>query len=141
MHWTIFAAGAAVALAAADICIKLASGKLSNSLGLLVYGSCTFLTGVIWVLWQRFHGIAFQAQPAGLWAAVGVGLSFSAVTALLYFTFGAGAPISLASPLVRVGGLVLASLVGLAVFGEPFTWRFALGALFCSGGVYLIVTR
>ena len=141
MHWTVYGAIAAVALASADLCIKLAAGKLSNSLGLLVYGSCTFLAGLIWVLWQRQQGIPFQAQPAGLIAAVGVGVSFTAVTAGLYFTFGAGAPVSLASPLVRVGGLVLASLVGLTALGEPVTGRLALGALLCGGGVYLIVTR
>ena len=141
MHWIVFAAGAAVAMASADLCIKLAAGKLSNSLGLLIYGSCTFLAGLTWVLWQRFQGVEFQVQPQGLWAAVGVGLSFSLVTAGLYFTFGAGAPVSLASPMVRLGGLILASLIGITAFGEPFTWRMALGALMCGGGVYLVVTR
>ena len=68
-------------------------------------------------------------------------MSFSVVAAGMYLTFGAGAPVSLASPMVRLGGLVLASLVGLTAFGEPFTLRFALGSLLCGGGMYLIVTR
>lgn len=41
MNWITFALFSAGALAAADICVKLAAGKLSNSLGLLIYGSCT----------------------------------------------------------------------------------------------------
>ena len=38
------------ALAGADVFVKLASGKLSNSLGVLIFGTCTFLVGLTWVL-------------------------------------------------------------------------------------------
>jgi drug/metabolite transporter (DMT)-like permease len=141
MPWMFFAIGAALALAGADICIKLAAGKLSNSLGLFLYGSCTFLTGLSWVLWQRISGVALRAEPSGILAAVGVGVCFSAVTVGLYLTFAAGAPISLASPMIRLAGLLVASLVGLWAFGELFTWRYAAGALLTCIGVYLMVTR
>jgi len=78
---------------------------------------------------------------SGVPSAIGVGIAFSLVTVGLYATFGAGAPISLASPAIRLGGLLLASLIGLIVLREPFTWRYALGVLLACVGVYLIVTR
>ena len=62
MGWIPYAIGSAVALAAADFFIKLASGKLSNSLGLLIYGSCTFVAGLIWVLLDKTHGLSLHAQ-------------------------------------------------------------------------------
>src|SRR3990172_3040320 len=114
MIWIPYALITAFALAAADFFVKLAAGKLSNSLGLLIYGSCTFLAGLGWVVWQKFNGATQFAQANGVWAALGVGVSFSIVTIGLYATFGAGAPISLASPVIRLGGLLLAGEIGRA---------------------------
>lgn len=141
MTWIPYALGTAVALAAADFCIKLASGKISNSLGLLLYGSCTFLAGMIWVLLDRTRGVDLHAQPTGILAAVGVGVAFSAVTIGLYVAFGAGAPISLASPIVRLGGLLIASIAGILLLHEPLTIRYIVGIVLAFSGVALIITR
>lgn len=141
MTWISYALGTAVALATADFCIKIASGKISNSLGLLFYGSCTFLTGVIWVLLDRTRGVDLYAQPVGILAAAGVGVAFSAVTIGLYITFGAGAPISLVSPIVRLVGLLIASIAGILLLHEPLTIRYIIGMVLAFIGVALIITR
>lgn len=141
MKWVPFAFGAMAAVAAADLFIKLAAGKLSNSLAMLLYGSCTFLFGLGWVVWQRSQGVPQYAQYPGILAALGVGLSFSVATLSIYLTFGAGAPVSLASPTIRLGALLLASMVGLSFFQEPLTWRYVAGMVLAIGGIYLIITR
>ena len=141
MPWLAYALGTALALALADFLVKLASGKLSNSLGLLIYGTCTFLAGVGWVLWQRASGAPLFIRMEGAWPAVGVGVAFSAVTIGLYATFGAGAPISVAAPTIRLGGLLLASAAGVLLLREPLTVRYVVGVLLALGGMYLIVTR
>jgi drug/metabolite transporter (DMT)-like permease len=141
MNWISYAVGAAVALAAADFFIKLAAGKLSNSLGLLIYGSCTFITGLSWVLLDKIRGVGLHAQTAGVLPATGVGVSFSLVTICLYLTFGAGAPVSLGAPFIRLVGLIIVSLAGLFILHEPLTWRYAIGMILAISGVFLIVTR
>lgn len=141
MSWLLYASFTALGLATADLCIKLAAGKLSNSVALLLYGSCTFLTGVSWVLWERIQGVPQHAETLGVMAALGVGIAFSAVTVGLYITFAAGAPISLASPFIRLSGLLLASLAGLILLKEPVTWRYLVGLVLACSGVYLIITR
>lgn len=141
MKWIPFAFAAMASVAAADIFIKLAAGKLSNSVAILIYGSCTFLFGLGWVLWQRAAGVPQFAQTQGILAAIGVGIAFSAATLTIYLTFGAGAPISLASPTIRLGALLLASLVGLTLFREPLTWQYVIGMILAISGIYLIVTR
>lgn len=141
MTWIPYALCTAFALAAADICIKMASGKLSNSLGLLIYGSCTFLAGIIWVLLDKIREVDLHAQPEGILAAAGVGVAFSAVTIGLYISFSAGAPISLASPIVRLGGLLVASIAGILFLHEPLTIRYSIGTVLAFGGVALIITR
>lgn len=141
MTWTLYAFIATMALAGADICVKLASGKVSNSIGLLIYGSCTFLAGLGWVAWQRLTGLTLTARPEGVVAAVGVGICFATVVASLYLAFSAGAPISVASPVIRLGGLLLAGFVGLTLFREPITLRYVAGLVLSCAGIYLIITR
>ncbi|HBY99093.1 MAG: hypothetical protein M5U01_42115 [Ardenticatenaceae bacterium] len=141
MRWVIFALFTVVALATADFCVKLAAGKLSNSIALLLYGSCSFFIGLIWVLWERTQSGTLFLQPAGLAAGIGVGLAFTGVTIGLYLTFGAGAPVSVASPVIRLGGLLLVSVAGLAILHEPFSWRYLLGVMLAVSGLVLILTR
>ena len=139
--WLLYASFTAFFLAAADSFVKCASGRLSNSLGLLIYGSCTFATGLGWVMVQYLRGVPLTAQPAGIFYALGVGISFAMVTVGLYLTFGAGAPLSVASPFIRLGGLVIAGMVGFLVLGEPFSFRYVGGILLIFLGLYLIVVR
>lgn len=141
MAWMRYALLTAVAVAAADFFVKLATGRLSNSVAMLLYGSCTFLTGLVWVLWQWQRGVPQYAQTPGVFAALGVGIAFSGVTLGLYATFGAGAPISVGSPVIRLGGILLASLAGLVLLKEPLTLRYVIGALLVCSGIYLIITR
>ena len=141
MGWIVYASAAAIAMAAADVFIKLAAGKVSNSLGVLIYGSCTFSMGLAWVLWQRINGVSLHGQTSGLLAAIGVGISFALVTVALYVTFEAGAPISLVSPSIRLGGLLVASLVGFLLWHEPLTLRYIVGIVLACSGIYLIITR
>jgi transporter family protein len=141
MNWILYASGTAIILASADFFVKMAAGKLSNSMALFLYGSCTFGAGLAWVVWQRVQGVPQFAEPQGIWAAVGVGVAFSLVTVGLYLTFGAGAPISLASPFIRICGLLLASTAGLVLLREPLTWRYVIGMVLACSGVYLIITR
>ena len=141
MGWTIYAFAAALALAAADVFIKLAAGRVSNSLGILIYGSCTFSMGLAWVLWQRIHGVTQHGDTHGILAAIGVGISFCLVTVFLYLTFEAKAPISLASPFIRLGGLLVASMAGFLLWHEPLTIRYIIGIVLACSGVYLIMTR
>ena len=141
MRWVLYASVTAVALAVADCLVKFAAGKLSHSVALLLYGGCAFMAGIGWVLWQYVHGAPQQAQLSGVIAALGVGVSFSIVVIGLYVTFGAGAPISVASPLIRLGGLLVASATGLILLHEPLSWRYGMGMVLALGGLYLIVTK
>jgi len=68
MSWLIYACVAALGLAAADVFIKTAAGRISNGLALLIYGSCTFSMGLGWLVWQKIHGVEQHAQGNSLLA-------------------------------------------------------------------------
>ena len=136
-----YAGAAAAALAAADVFVKIAAGKLPNSLGTLIYGTVAFAVGLTWFLVDRTRGGIGQASTSGVVSALGVGIAFSAVTVALYGAFRAGAPLSVTSPLVRLSGLIVASMFGVLIWNEPVTPRYVLGLCLAGLGVYFIVTR
>lgn len=97
--------------------------------------------GLTWFLTDRALGDFQRSSTAGIVYAVGVGVSFSCVAVALYGAFRAGAPLSVTSPLVRLSGLIVASLCGVLIWNEPVTPRYVMGVCLAVTGVYLIVTR
>ena len=140
MRWLPFALTAAACLALADFLVKQATNRLSTSLGMVIYGAVNVLVGLGWVLYQRAAGQPLFATRPGLVYASGVGLAFCGVTLMLYVTF-ARVDVSLGSPVIRLTGIMLASLLGIALLGEPLTWRYVLGVALAVAGVALIVAR
>jgi uncharacterized membrane protein len=141
VDWVVFGCVSALLMASGDFFLKIASGKVSSSVGVLLYGTCTFLTGLIWTLAQKAQGQPLFAQPAGIAAGLGTGVSFGLATVALYGAFSRGAPVSVGSPYIRLGSVLAACLLGFLVLHEPLTWRWAAGLALAISGVYLIITR
>lgn len=140
MRWLPYALLCSFFLASADFFIKLASNKISSSLGMFIYGGTTFTVGLIWVGYMKVTGQPLLFTRTGLLYAVAVGVAFSVVTTLLYLTF-AHVSVSLGSPTIRVMGILIASLMGILLLQEPITWRYVLGLILTIAGVALIVFR
>ena len=139
MNWVVYAVGAAGALAIADVLVKLAAGKLPSSLGLLLYGCVPFATGLVWFLSDKSRNVPMSVQPQAMAFAVGVGVAFTLVTIALYGAFRVGAPISVASPLIRLAGLLVASVVGVLFWKEGISVRYVIGMVLSVIGIFLIV--
>jgi uncharacterized membrane protein len=139
-RWLLYALACSAFLATADFFVKLASNKISASMGMFMYGATTFVVGLAWVSYLKITGQPLLITQSGLLYSFAVGLAFSAVTILLYITF-AHISVSLGSPTIRVLGIVIASLLGILFLHEPLTWRYALGVILTIAGVTLIVLR
>jgi uncharacterized membrane protein len=140
MRWLPYALICSIFLALADFFVKLASNKISASLGMFIYGSTTFLISLVWIGYVKFTGQTLLITKPGLWYSLAVGVAFTGVTLLLYVTF-ARVSVSVGSPTIRVIGIVLASLLGILILHEPFTWRYFLGIILTVAGIALIVLR
>ncbi len=141
MSWFTYAAVAAVGVATADICVKMASDKVSTSIGLICYGGCSFAAGVVWLLMERSKGEVQWPHLDGWIPALGVGVAFTVVTICMYTAFRVGAPLSLASPIIRIAGLTLASLFGILLFKEEINLQFIVGGGLAVVGIFLLATR
>ena len=140
MRWLPYALVCSIFLASADFFVKLASGKISSSMGMLVYGATTFTVGMIWVGYLKLTKQPFLITQPGLLYSIAVGVAFGVVTILLYLTF-ARVSVSLGSPTIRVMGILIASLLGILLLHEPFTGRYLFGLILTIAGVALIVFR
>ena len=140
MRWFPYALICAIFLASADFFVKLASNKISSSMGMLVYGAITFVIGLIWVSYLKITKQPILITQPGLLYATAVGLAFGSVTILLYLTF-ARVNVSIGSPTIRVMGILLASMLGILLLHEPITWRYLIGLILTVAGVALIVFR
>jgi len=87
LRWFPYALLCSIFLASADFFVKLASNKISSSMGMLIYGATTFTVGLIWVSYLKITKRSFLITQPGLLYSIAVGLAFSAVTILLYLTF------------------------------------------------------
>jgi uncharacterized membrane protein len=140
MRWFPYALICSIFLASADFFVKLASNKISSSMGMLVFGATTFTVGLIWVGYLKLTKQPLLITQHGLLYSIAVGVAFSCVTILLYLTF-ARVNVSLGSPTIRVMGIILASMFGILLLNEPFTWRYLFGLILTVAGVALIVFR
>ena len=140
MRWILYALLCSIFLASADFFVKLASNKISSSMGMLVYGATTFTVGLTWVGYLKVTKQPLLITQQGLLYSLAVGIAFSVVTLLLYLTF-ARISVSIGSPTIRVMGILIASMFGILLLHEPFTWRYLLGLLLTVAGVALIVFR
>ena len=140
MRWIPYALVCSIFLASADFFVKLASNKISSSMGMLIYGATTFTVGLTWVGYLKVTKQPLLITPQGLLYSLAVGIAFSVVTLLLYLTF-ARISVSIGSPTIRVMGILLASTFGILLLNEPFTWRYLFGLILTVAGVALIVFR
>jgi drug/metabolite transporter (DMT)-like permease len=140
MRWIPYALLCSIFLASADFFVKLASNKISSSMGMLVYGATTFTVGLTWVGYLKVTKQTLLITQQGLLYSLAVGIAFSVVTLLLYLTF-AHISVSIGSPTIRVMGILIASMFGILLLHEPFTWRYLLGLILTVAGVALIIFR
>jgi len=140
MRWFPYALLCSIFLSSADFFVKLASNKISSSMGMLVYGATTFTVGLAWVGYMKITKQPLLITQQGALYALAVGIAFSVVTLLLYVTF-ARVNVSVGSPTIRVTGILFASMLGILLLHEPFTWRYLIALLLTVAGVALIVFR
>jgi uncharacterized membrane protein len=140
MRWLPYALACSLFLAGADFFIKLASNKISASMGMLVNSATMFIVGLIWVGYLKITNQSLVITQPGLLYTIAAGVAVSGVTILLFITF-AHVNVSLGSPTIRIMGLVIVSLLGILLLQEPFTWRYALCLIMSIAGFVLIVFR
>ena len=135
----LFIAGMAT-LGFADFATKQTSGRISPALGTLIYAATAMVPAMAWTLWTRAHEPLVVTRVGGMWA-VATGLAFGIFAGILFFLFSHGVNLSVGAPVIRLGGLAFAALLGILVLREPFNLQSIAGFALATLGILLIAMR
>src|SRR5688572_33232710 len=133
----LFIAGM-ITLGFADFATKQASGRISPALGTLIYAATAMMPALVWTIWTRSSLVVTRS---GVWWAVATGLAFGAFAGLLFYLFSHGVNLSLGTPVIRLGGIAFAAVLGIVVLREPFNFQSLAGVVLAALGIFLIATR
>ena len=134
-----FIAGMAT-LGFADFATKQTSGRISPALGTLIYAATAMVPALIWTVWTRAHAPLLVTRPGIQWAVL-TGLAFGVFAGILFFLFSKGVNLSVGTPIIRLGGIAFAALLGIIVFRESFNLQSLAGYILATLGILLIATR
>ena len=133
----LFIAGM-ITLGFADFATKQASGRISPALGTLIYAATAMMPALVWTIWTRSSLV--MTRSGVLWA-VATGLAFGAFAGLLFYLFSHGVNLSLGTPVIRLGGIAFAAVLGIVILREPFNVQSVAGFVLAALGILLIATR
>ncbi len=137
--WKLAAFFAAVLYGLHNIFTKLASGRISDQFGGFVLESTAaiLILGYIVFAWLKGeHPV--QYTKIGLLFSVFAGMSVAVGTILYFIVFRLGGHLSIAGPLILVGGSLFMILAGIVFLHEKISFQTALGLLFGMVSLYLL---
>ena len=136
----LFFIAAMITLGFADFATKQTSGRISPALGTLIYAASAMAPALIWTFWSRADGPLLVTRPGVMWA-VFTGLAFGVFAGLLFFLFSKGVNLSVGTPVIRLGGIAFAAMLGIVVLHEEFSKQSLAGFVLAVIGILLIATR
>jgi len=139
MHWLIYAAIVIFGASGMHIFSRMAKGVVHPF-------STAFISALILAaisLGFLVSSSEARADIASLdlkmWLpAILMGLSVSATSIAILFVYSAGAPLSIAAPIIRVSGILIAVLVGLLFFSEQLTLVKSIGFVMALIGIVVM---
>src|SRR5262245_28558795 len=124
----------------ADFATKQTSGRISPALGTLIYAASAMMPALSWTLWTRAHGPLLVTRAGTMWAVL-TGLAFGVFAGILFFLFSHGVNLSVGTPVIRLGGIAFAAMLGILVLREPFNLQSLIGFAIAVLGILLIAMR
>jgi uncharacterized membrane protein len=93
-----------------------------------------------WTVWT-YSRTSLVVTRSGVWWAIATGLAFGVFAGLLFFLFSHGVNLSLGTPVIRLGGIAFAAVLGIMILREPFNLQSIAGFVLAALGILLIATR
>lgn len=134
MNWILYALGAISAVTVSDLFRKLGSNLKDPFFSNVIFQLGSFLTAVtLYLLFSR----RLEGNPKGMmYAAIG-GILISIFTTFSFKALSLG-PVSSVIPIIRIGGVLLVTILGIILFKEKLTLNLMVGVILAAVGLYLI---
>lgn len=137
--WIVYALITIVGYAGMDFFIKRASGKIDDFLGTVIINFFALIPALIVYLWLKISNneILFTKEGAMYSMIAGIFIGIGSIT--LIKMFASGTNLSLGSPVVRIGTVVLTVLIGILLLNETFTTKQIIGIILSVIGISFLI--
>lgn len=140
MNWLAVAISSTLFYSLFDLCIKLVSDKINPFLNItIVNGTATIISFCI-ISYLHVHGEKILFKPEGIMLSFLAGLAISAASLFFITMFSMGAHLITGVPIVRIGMVLLGSIIGVIFLHERISLQYALGMIFALTGLFFIIT-
>lgn len=139
--WLLYAFLTIIFYVGLDFFLKKAAGKIDDFWGTVVINFFAVLPALLVVLYLKLANKTIMATSEGLIYSALAGISIGIGTITFIKLFATGANLSLVSPMVRIGIILGATLVGVIVLRESLSIRQILGILLSVIGLGLIILK
>lgn len=138
-NWKIAAFFAALLYGLHNVFTKFASGKISDHFGAFVLEATAAILILGYLIVLRYSGDhPIHFTKSGLTFSILAGASV-AIGSILYFViFRLGGNLSVAGPLILVGGVLVMTIVGIGMLGERLSLIHFLGLAFGFISLFLL---
>lgn len=142
MNWITFAILTVIFYALFDFFMKLSSTRIHAGLGGFIINAVSAVVLLIFIAIVRLRGEAMGTiKSGGILYSVLAGIVIGLATIFFLKMFSTGVNLSIGIPLVRIGIVLLASLIGIFILKEGFTTRYVLGFILALAGLYLLIVK
>lgn len=139
--WLIYALLTIIFYAGLDFFIKRAAGKIDEYLGAILLNFFAIIPAFIILAIIKFPVKSMFITKPGLAFSILAGLSLGAGTLAFIKLFSTGSNLSLASPMVRIGIMLVTTVLGLLVLREHLSPKQLTGLLFAIIGLSFLVFK
>ncbi len=139
--WIIYALATIASYAGLDFFIKRMAGKINDYLGIIILSLVAVLPSLITILILRFPDKKPLVTPNGLLYAALAGIALGIGTLSFLKLFDTGVELSLASPFVRIGIMVVTTTLGIYILRETITVKELIGMGFALIGLIILVIK
>ncbi|MBU4502317.1 MAG: hypothetical protein KKA79_06990 [Nanoarchaeota archaeon] len=136
--WFVAAIVAAIAYGLHNVFTKLAAGNVSDSLGAFILEITAAVCILLYMFYLIFDNVKFDFTMKGVIFSILAGLCVGLGTVLYFYIFRSGGELSIAGPLVLVGGILIMAVAGIVFFKEDITFMKVAGVVFGLISLWLL---
>ncbi len=139
--WLTYAILTILSYALFDLFVKKTSGKIDDFLAALIINLTASLPPLLFFLFLKISNKSVLYSKDGLIYAVISGILVGLASVTFIKMFASGSYLSVGSPTVRVGMVVLASVFGVLVLKETLSARQIVGIIISVFGLSLLIFK
>jgi uncharacterized membrane protein len=139
--WVIYAFATIICYSFFDVFLKMSSDKMHSSMNNVIVNIVAFFVGLVYLWYAKMQGEkVFSIKEGGMIPAVLAGIAVGLAGIFFVKMFASDVPVSLGVPIVRIGMVIGATMLGVFLLKEGLSIKLTFGALISLVGLYLIMT-